>query len=105
MRKQVEALEHHADLAPHVVDALEVGSEFDAVDHDLTFLEFLQRIDAADGGGLAGAGRAADDDAFALADGEVDVAEHMEFAEPFVQTGDLDHLCHASLVLRCGDER
>ncbi len=34
MRKQVELLEHHADLAPHLVDALDVGGQLDPVDAD-----------------------------------------------------------------------
>ena len=35
MRKQVEMLEHHADVAPDLVDLLEVVGQLDAVDDDL----------------------------------------------------------------------
>ena len=42
MREQIEALEHHADLAPHLVDALEVVGQLDAVDHDRPALMLLE---------------------------------------------------------------
>ncbi len=48
MREEVEVLEHHADLAADLVDALEVVGEFDAVDDDLAGLVLLQAVDAAD---------------------------------------------------------
>ena len=66
MREQVEALEHHADFAPDLVDAPQIGPEFDAVDDDLAFLELLQRVDAADQRRFARARRTADHDALAL---------------------------------------
>ena len=67
VREQVEVLEHHADLAPDLVDALEVVGELDAVDDDAALLVLLQPVDAADQRRLAGARRAADDDALAAA--------------------------------------
>src|SRR6516162_10344486 len=91
MRKQIEALEHHADFAPHFVDTLQVRSEIDAVDVDLTFLKFLQRIDAADQRRLARTGGTADHDALASSDRKVDVAQHVEIAVPFVETGNADN--------------
>jgi hypothetical protein len=65
VREQVEVLEHHADLAADLVDALEVVGQFDAVDDDLALLVLLQPVDAADHGRLARARRAADHDALA----------------------------------------
>jgi hypothetical protein len=88
--KQVEVLKHHADLAADGVDAADVAGEQHAVDNDVAALEVLQPVDAAQHGGLAGAGRAADDDALAAGDGQVDVGQHVELAVPLVQPGDLD---------------
>ena len=65
MREQVEVLEHHADLAAHLVDLLEIVGELDAVDDDPALLVLLQPVDAADHRRLAGARRPADDDALA----------------------------------------
>ena len=46
--KQIELLEHHADLAADRVDVLEVVSELDAIDDHPAFLMLLQPVDAAD---------------------------------------------------------
>ena len=61
----MNCLEHHADLAAHLVDALDVRRQFDAVDHDRAALVLLEPVDAADQRRLAGARRAADDDPLA----------------------------------------
>ena len=90
MGEEVERLEHHADFAPHLVDALEVAGEFDAVDADHAALMLLEPVDAADQRRLARAGRAADDDALAAADGQIDRAQHMERAVPFVHVDEFD---------------
>ena len=90
VRKQIEALEHHADFAPDVVDAPQIRPEFDAVDDDLAFLEFLERIDTADQRRFARTRRPADHDALAFADIEVDIAQYMKIAEPLVEAGDAD---------------
>jgi hypothetical protein len=65
MREQVEVLEHHADLAADLVDALEVVGQLDAVDDDLALLVLLEPVDAADQRRLARARRPADHDALA----------------------------------------
>ena len=83
-------LEHHADLAADLVDALEIVGELDAVDDDLARLMLLEPVDAADERRLARARRPADDDALAPIDGEIDVAQHVEFAVPLVHVDDLD---------------
>ena len=74
MREQVEVLEHHADFAPHLVDLLQVVGQFDAVDDDLAALMLFQPVDAADHRRFARAGGAADDDALAAHDLQIDVA-------------------------------
>ena len=85
MRKQVELLEHHSDLATHLVDLANVG-ELHAVDDDAAALPVLDTVDAAKQRRLAAAGGAADDDALPAHDLEVDAAQHVESAEPFVET-------------------
>ncbi|MCY1379078.1 hypothetical protein D9M69_667630 [compost metagenome] len=53
-------------------------------------LELLQPVDAADHGGLARAGGAADHDALALPHRQVDIPQGMVVAVPLVHAGDLD---------------
>src|SRR3546814_17752644 len=89
MRKEVEVLEHHADLAADLRDVLHVVRQLDFVDDDLALLVLLQPVDAADHCRLAGAGRSADDDALAAVDRPVDVIEDMELAIPIVTAADL----------------
>ena len=84
MREQIEVLEHHADFAAHLIDVLEVVGQRNAIHHNVALLVFFQPVDAADHRRLAGAGRPADDDAFALFDIKIDVPQHMELAVPFV---------------------
>jgi hypothetical protein len=84
MRKQVEVLEHHADLAANLVDLLQIVGQLDAVDDDLALLVFFQPVDAADHGRLARTGRPGNDDALAAHHLEVDVAQHVEIAIPLV---------------------
>ena len=67
MRKQVERLEHHADLAPHPVQALGVRPDLHAVEGDASGLVVFELVDAADQRGLAGAGWPAEHDALARA--------------------------------------
>src|SRR6185437_5345052 len=81
---------HHADLAAHLVDLLQVVGDLDAVDNDAAALVLLQPVDAADHRRFARAGRSADDDALAAHDAQVDVAQDVEGAEPFVQLDDVD---------------
>jgi hypothetical protein len=90
VREQVEALEHHADLGTHLVDLAQVVGQLDAVHHDAPALVRFQPVDAADQGGLAGPGRAADHDLLALRHRQVDVLEHLEGAVPLVDADNLD---------------
>jgi hypothetical protein len=72
MREEVEVLEHHADLASHLVDALKIVGKFRAVDDDPALLVLFQPVDAADHRG------------------QVDVAQHVEFTVPLVHVDHLD---------------
>ena len=99
MRKEVELLEHHADFPAHVVDLLEVAGQLDALDHDGALLVFFEAVDAADERRFARARRPADDDALAAVDGEVDVAQDVELAEPLVHSLDPDNrLTHGRIL-------
>jgi hypothetical protein len=93
MREQVELLEHHADVAPDRVDRLHVVGELDAVDDQVPALVFLEAVDAADQGRLARARGAADHDALAARDVELDVAQHVELAVPLVDAVESDDRC------------
>ncbi len=93
MRKQVEVLEHHADFAPHLVDFLEVGRQFHAVNDDAASLVLFQTIDATDHRRFARSGWAANDDALAAHDLEIDIAQDVKVAVPLVHAGELDGRC------------
>ena len=54
MRKEIELLKDHADVAPHVVDLSEVARQLDAVDDDPAALMGFEPVEAADERGLAG---------------------------------------------------
>ncbi len=90
MGKQIEVLKHHADVAAHREDALGIVVELDAVDDDAAALPILQPVDAAQQRRLAAARRPADDDALAARDREIDVAQDVKVAVPFLQAGDFD---------------
>ena len=90
MGKQVELLKHHADFAADLIDLLEVLRQFHAVDDDPAALPVLDAVDASKQRRLAAARRAADDDALASHDLEIDTAQNVEGTEPLVQVGNLD---------------
>src|SRR5260370_7996390 len=90
MRKQIELLKHHAGLAADRLDILHIRRQLDTGNDDLAALVLLQPVDAADHRRLAGAGRPADYDTFALVDLEIDVSKDVKLAEPFVDMPQLD---------------
>ena len=90
MRKEVELLEHHADLAPDRLDRLQVVGELDAVDLERALLMLLEAIDAADQRRFAGSRRPADHDPLAARDRQIDVAQHVELPVPLVDARELD---------------
>ena len=99
MRKEIELLEDHADVAAHLVDLLQVARQLDAVDDDAALLVLLQPVDAADERRLAGARRPADHDPLAARHPQVDVAQDVELAEPFVDALHVDVKHRLDLVL------
>src|SRR5262249_1597761 len=88
--KQIELLEYHPDLAAHLIDGLEILGELRAVADHAAALPIFDAVDAAKQRRLAAARRAADDDALSTRHLEVDLPQHMECAEPFVEVDDLD---------------
>ena len=90
MREQIELLEHHADVAAHRVDALQILRQLDAVDQNLSALMLFETIDASDQGRFARAGGTADHDALAAPHGEIDVAQHVKRAVPLVHADHFD---------------
>ena len=54
MRKEIELLKDHADVAPHLVDLSDVAGQLDAVDDDPAALMGFEPVDAADQRRFAG---------------------------------------------------
>jgi hypothetical protein len=106
MRKQVEALEHHAHALPQRAHGARVVMQQRlAVDGELAGLESLQPVDAAEQRALARAALADDGDHFARGGRQVDALEHFERTEALVQGQHLDQRCcrrtvGAALVVR-----
>ena len=90
MRKQIEVLETHPDFAADLVDLFQVVGQLRPLDDDLAALVFLQPVDAADHGRLAGAGRSADDDPLAAHHLQIDIPQHVEITVPLVHIDDLN---------------
>ncbi|MBP2573722.1 hypothetical protein J2767_004915 [Agrobacterium tumefaciens] len=90
MRKQIELLEHHADITADMVCIVAFLAEFGAIDGNLALLDFLKVVDASDQGRLSRSGGATQNDMFAPRDIEVDALQHLECAIPLVDTGHLD---------------
>ncbi|RMR98450.1 hypothetical protein ALP75_202917 [Pseudomonas syringae pv. actinidiae] len=99
MRPQVEVLEYKADLAAQAVDLPIIGGNQVAVGRrlefqfftghqDLTLMRVFQQVDAAQQGGLAGAGRAEDRNDVAIARGQRYAFEHLKLIVALVQVTD-----------------
>src|SRR5271168_3846404 len=97
MREQVELLEHHADLAPHVEDCAGAVAELDSIDDDGATIVPFQPIDAADQRRLARSRRPANHDLLALVDVEIDLPQRLETAKPLVDALNL----HRDRALVC----
>ena len=73
MRKQIELLEHHADIIAQHSARRGTVVQCDTVDRDRAPVMRLKPVDAADQRGFAGTGRSANDDLLAKADIEADI--------------------------------
>ncbi|MNZ75971.1 hypothetical protein D3C78_944640 [compost metagenome] len=99
MRPQVEVLEDEADLAAQAVDLAVVGGDQVAVlgglelegftgNQDFALVRVFEQVDAAQQGGLAGAGRPQDGDHVTVACGQRNALENFLLAVAFVQIAD-----------------
>ena len=94
--EEVEVLEHHAHLAADGVDIhLGIGDD-GAVKGDGALGGLLQQVEAAQEGGLSGAGGSDDDHLLPLADGLGDVIQHEIPPEALGQMFNGDHFPSAS---------
>jgi hypothetical protein len=91
VRKQVEVLKHHADLAPDGPDILQIVRHLDAIHDDLPALVLFQAIDAADHGRFARPRRTAHDDPLSPRDRQIDALQHMKFAKPLIDIHKTDN--------------
>jgi hypothetical protein len=93
---EVELLEDEPDLSPELGHVDRPVVDLHIVHDELTLLDLLEAIDAANEGALSGAARAANDHYLSETDMEVDVSQDMEIPEPLVDLGKLDHTCSLS---------
>src|SRR3954469_20169462 len=84
MRKKVEALKDHADILTHDIDGLDAVVQPMTVHHDTALLDRLQAVDTAYQRRLARTGRTAEHDLFTSAHSEINVAESLVPAVPFL---------------------
>ena len=87
MREKIEGLKHHANFAPDRIQGAHIIGQFNPFYRDTTFLVHFQAVDAADHGGFARTRWAAHHNAFAGGNSKVDIAQHMQRAEPFIDAG------------------
>ncbi len=106
MGEEVELLKDHADLTADGSDVADIMGEFNAIHDDLTALVLLQPINGADEGGLAGAGRAENDDDLPLLHGHVDALQRVKVAEPLMHVAANDDFVGArrcwTSISHCG---
>src|SRR5690625_1418449 len=98
MREQVELLEHHADPGAHRVDVAVGVQDVHAFDVDVAGAGFLQQVDRAQQGGLAGTGRADHAHHLARPHRQVDALEDLVLAETLAHAAHRDGRLVARLV-------
>ncbi len=94
MRKQVERLEHHADVTPQVAQGRTPPRHLGALEADAAAIGRLQPIDAAQQRALARAAGAANRDDVAGRDRQAHVLQHLQGAEALVEVRDLERHAH-----------
>ena len=82
VREEVELLEDHPHFRADGLHDADVLVELGPVDHDAPGIVLLQPVEAADERRFARAGRPQDDDDLVLLDGQRDLVERLEVAEP-----------------------
>src|SRR5262245_11128806 len=91
MRKEIEALKHHANFAAHAVDICDPVIQLDAVDNDPASIVLLNMVDASNEGRLAGARGSAKYDLLSSYDVKADIIQRGKTAEFFHQVLDDDY--------------
>ena len=101
MGKEIELLEYHAGAGEDFpglsltnilgCSFTVVFSQHPALDFDSTGINFLQAVDAAEHGALAGAGRPDNCQHIALYHGEVNALQHLQLPETLVDAAHLQH--------------
>ena len=103
MCKQVELLEHHAQLGTHAGKILAFLRQGLALDEDLARVDGFQAVDGSAHGRLARARGANHHDDLAAVDREIDVVEDVQIAIVLIDVSELDQrliaggrgaLCH-----------
>ena len=89
--KEVKALEDHADLLTQGIEVHIQIHQILTVKPDVPVVGLFQKVDAAEQGGLAGAGCTDDADHFTLVDLKVDALEHVEVTEGLFQLFDFQY--------------
>jgi hypothetical protein len=84
VREEVEGLEDHAHFAAEFRQALAFGRQRFAVEGDGAGVDRLEAVDRPAQRRLAGPGRPDDDDHLAALHRKVDIPQHVQRAEPFV---------------------
>jgi hypothetical protein len=91
VRKKLKRLEDHADPRAELRQVcLRIG-EARFVEYDVAALKRFKRVNALDESGLSGAGRAANDDDFALRDASGTVFQDLERSVGLTEGFDFDH--------------
>lgn len=81
MREKVEALKDHTDLRSYGFELFGLGTDLNPIDQYLASLVRFELVDAADQSRFARTGRAANYDALAFRDGQVDRLQSLKRAE------------------------
>ncbi len=101
MRKKVEALKNHADIAANCIKSCKVIRQLDPIDNNPTRLMTFEAIYAADCRRFAGTGRTADHHALSLSNSQTNVAQNLCGTVPFIDVFHDDCGCHISTDGRC----
>ena len=91
VRKQIEALEHHAHFAPHRVHLAQVVVQIDAVHPHAAGVVRLQPVDEAYQRGFSRARWSAHDVLLAATHDQIDILQRPEGAEPLAHLFHFDH--------------
>ena len=90
VRKQVELLKNHAQVAPDEIDIVLTAHDVLALHRDLALVDFFQAVDGTQQGGLARTGRADDHHPLAGGDIQAHVLQGGQMAEIFPDVTDSD---------------